>query len=191
MEWLPLWKPPARDQYGLWAGVAATLVAVGLTLLFTESLRSLVLAFAVLCVGAAVYVFLAIFVGLPLPPTHADWDACKKRYIDFMQLRGGLHEVADELDAAAGQLGRDLGNGMYSGVQPRQDKYEATIKNDPVFADVRDVIESAHKEIGSYSQRSYAAATHRSGRAENSITRNPGSSRRRRAGSKGHREEAV
>lgn len=119
MEWLRLWKPPARDQYGLWAGVAATLVAVGLTLLFTESLRSLVLAFAVLCVGAAVYVFLAIFVGLPLPPTHADWDAYKQqRYIDFMQLRGGLHEVADELDAAAGQLGRDLGNGMYSGVQP-------------------------------------------------------------------------
>jgi len=45
---------------------------------------------------------------------------------------------------------------------PRQDtwtNYEATIKNDPVFADVRDVIESAHKEIGSCSQRSYAAAT--------------------------------
>jgi hypothetical protein len=160
--WWRLWKPPHRDQYGLWAGVGATLVAVGLTLVFAD-LGDVLLGVGILCLCGSSYVIFAIFVGLPLPPTHADVEAYKQqRHIDFLALRDVIWEVHTELETALGQMGRDLAQGTYSGVVPRQDKwvqYAPTIKNDPVFADVKDVIETSYEAIGVHSERSYDAGT--------------------------------
>jgi hypothetical protein len=169
MEWLRLWKPPARDQYGLWAGVASLIGALGIALLFFQGVFQVV---GVLLLVLSIYVVLAIFAGRKLPPTHADWEAYKlQRHIDFLSLRDVIRGVHTELEAALGQLQRDLVNGTYSGVQSRQDEWakgKATITNDPIFADVRDVIERAYEAIGVHSERSYEAAT---GAAEPEIPR--------------------
>jgi hypothetical protein len=160
MEWLRVWKAPARDQYGLWGTVAGVLAAVGVALLFFTRVFQ---ALGVLLILLSLYIILAIFFGWKLPPTNADWEAYKQqRLIDFLNLGHVIREVHTELETALGQLSRDLGNGTYSGVQLRQDEWaknEATIRNDPVFADVSDVIESAYGAIGVHSERSYDAVT--------------------------------
>jgi hypothetical protein len=162
IEWLRLWKPPARDQYGFWAGVASAFAAVGVGLSFADSLGHLVPAVGVICVVGAGYILLAILFGWKLPPTHADWEAYKlQRSINSLALRDVIQEVSTELDFAAGQLAKDLANGTYSGILLGQDKwsmYGVTIENDPVFADVRDVIETAYEAIRAHSKRSYEAA---------------------------------
>jgi hypothetical protein len=163
MEWMRLWKPPARDQYGVWAAVASVLAAVGVGLWFADSLGWLVPAVGVVCVVGSGYILLAILFGWKLPPTHADSVAHKEqRAIDLLNLRDVIREVHTELETALGQLARDLGNGTYSGIILRQDNWAkngTTIKNDPVFADVRDVIERAYEAIGVHSKRSYDAGT--------------------------------
>jgi hypothetical protein len=160
MEWLRLWKPPARDQYGLWAGVASLVGALGIALLFFQCVFQVV---GVLLILLSIYLVLAIFAGRRLPPTHADWVAYNdQRLIDFLNLGHVIRGVHTELETALGQLQRDLVNGTYSGVVLRQDEWsknEATIENDPVFADVRAVIERAYEAIGVHSDRSYEAGT--------------------------------
>jgi hypothetical protein len=162
-EWLRLWKPPARDQYGVWAAVAGVLTAIGATLWFATSFGWLVPALGLGCVLCAGYIVLAILFGLKVPPTHADWVAYNdQRLIDFLNLGHVIRAVHTELETALGQLQGDLVNGTYSGIVLRQDEWTknaATIKNDPVFADVQGVIERAYEAIRVHSERSYEAGT--------------------------------
>jgi hypothetical protein len=162
MEWTRAWSAPARDDYGTWAAVASVLAAVGVGLWFLDGfLDGIIPAVGVLCVLASFYVLLGIFFGLPVPPTRAGWETYKvERHREFLLLRDGLWALVGELTGALTHLEMELNSRRYSGMMIHQDKWTQhgqSIRNLPIFADVRDPIGAAYQVIGTQSQRSYDA----------------------------------
>jgi hypothetical protein len=159
-EWFRAWKSPGQGHYGFWLGT--TSVIAGLGILALTFFPGVFQALGVLVILVSVYILLAMFIGWKVPPTYAEWGDHKSQLLqDLFHLRDGLAGIHQELIAALNRMTADLGNGTYSGVQLRQDawtQFGVTIKQDPLFDDVRDVTETAYQAIDAVSLRSYEGA---------------------------------